>query len=107
MSYVTQETIWPVAVISPAIQHVIATFYELADSKDVDAGARMAKEVFTPDATLIAASGTFRGAERGLWLSLVTVIGRSEMRDRDHEEQRQRMGRGDGKTTRNFASLRE
>lgn len=61
MSYVTQITTWPVTVVSPDIQHTIATFYELADSKDVNAGLRMANEVFAPNATLIAASGTFRG----------------------------------------------
>lgn len=64
MSYVTQDTIWPVPAIPDGVKDAIAMFYELADSKHADAGPRIASEIFTPDASLITPTRTFKGATR-------------------------------------------
>ncbi|KAK1761941.1 hypothetical protein QBC33DRAFT_502148 [Phialemonium atrogriseum] len=61
MSYVTKEATWPATTLQKGVKEVIARFYELADSKEPDAGPRIANEVFTKDATLVSVSGTFQG----------------------------------------------
>lgn len=61
MSYVTKEATWPATTLQKGVKEVIARFYELADSKEPDAGPRIANEVFTKGATLVSVSGTFQG----------------------------------------------
>lgn len=62
MTYVTHSTKWLSEKISQDTKDLIARFYELADSRQSDAGCLMANEVFSNDATLIAANGTHRGS---------------------------------------------
>ncbi|UQC76533.1 uncharacterized protein CLUP02_18046 [Colletotrichum lupini] len=61
MSYVTNATDWLSDSITSQAKSLIATFYELADSKVEDAGDRLATEVFSNQATFISPSGTFNG----------------------------------------------
>ncbi|KAK1480308.1 hypothetical protein CABS01_14446 [Colletotrichum abscissum] len=61
MSYVTNTTDWLSDSITSQAKSLIATFYELADSKVEDAGDRLATEVFSNQATFISPSGTFNG----------------------------------------------
>ncbi|KAJ0420290.1 hypothetical protein BJY00DRAFT_313229 [Aspergillus carlsbadensis] len=57
-SYTTATTVWPTAVaIPPAVQQLIARFYELADLQSPDAGDRFATEVFTPTGVMAAPGG--------------------------------------------------
>jgi len=58
----TRDTIWLSDSISEPVKDVIGKFYALADHKGADAGPRLASEVFTEDAVLIGANGTFRGS---------------------------------------------
>lgn len=62
MSYVTEHTKWLSDAISQETKHLIARFYELADSKQPDAGQLMATQVFSKEATLVAANGTHKGS---------------------------------------------
>ena len=64
MSYVTQDTIWPVPAITDGVKDVITKFYELADSKQADSGPRIASEIFTQDGSFITPTRTFQGARR-------------------------------------------
>ncbi|KAJ9414793.1 hypothetical protein QL093DRAFT_2449163 [Fusarium oxysporum] len=50
MHYSTEGAQWLSDSVSQHIKDLIATFYELADSRELDAGTRMATEVFTKDA---------------------------------------------------------
>lgn len=61
MRYPIKNTVWLSDSIGQDIKDLVATFYELADCKEANAGPRMATEVFTKDAVLVSASGTFRG----------------------------------------------
>ncbi|KAH6867681.1 hypothetical protein B0T10DRAFT_524260 [Thelonectria olida] len=61
MRYPIEGTHWMSDSVGQHIKDLVATFYELADSKESDAGTRMATEVFTEDAVLITANGTFQG----------------------------------------------
>ncbi|KNB20071.1 hypothetical protein FOXG_17305 [Fusarium oxysporum f. sp. lycopersici 4287] len=61
MHYSTEGAQWLSDSVSQHIKDLIATFYELADSRELDAGTRMATEVFTKDAVWITANGTFKG----------------------------------------------
>lgn len=61
MSYVTNATDWLSGSITSQGKSLIATFYELADSKAEDSGSRLATEVFSNEAIFISPSGTFRG----------------------------------------------
>jgi hypothetical protein len=63
MSYVLHPTKWPSTPVDQKIQSLIVSFYELADSRAADAGARLAREVFSPSGKLVAAAGTFHGPE--------------------------------------------
>lgn len=63
MSYVTEHTKWLSEAISQETKELIARFYELADSKQADAGQLMATQVFSKEATLVAANGTHKGSE--------------------------------------------
>ncbi|KAM5357063.1 hypothetical protein ACJZ2D_016654 [Fusarium nematophilum] len=63
MSYVTNTTVWLSGNASEEVKGLIARFYELADSKRVDAGDIIATQIFTKDATLISPNGTFQGAK--------------------------------------------
>ena len=64
MSYVTESTIWPDSVaLDSSVKDVIALFYKLADNTGPEAGPRMAKEVFTETAKLVAGHGGFEGSE--------------------------------------------
>jgi hypothetical protein len=81
MSYVTQATVWPEPVsLDGAVKDVLGLFYQLADDKSSQAGPRMASEVFTPDATLLAATGVFRGKEGTS--GIVYTVGKSNAQDR-------------------------
>ncbi|KAK1494247.1 hypothetical protein CTAM01_09128 [Colletotrichum tamarilloi] len=78
MSYVTNATDWLSDSITSQAKSLIATFYELADSKVEDAGDRLATEVFSNQATFISPSGTFNGAaeiskcREGAWSSVTS-----------------------------------
>ncbi|KAK1640692.1 hypothetical protein BDP81DRAFT_167082 [Colletotrichum phormii] len=78
MSYVTNATAWLSDSINSQTKSLIAAFYELADSKEEDAGHRLSTEVFSNDATFISPSGTFHGSteiskcREGAW-SVVTL----------------------------------
>ncbi|KAH7159415.1 hypothetical protein B0J13DRAFT_432830 [Dactylonectria estremocensis] len=61
MSYVTEATAWLSDDINDHVKALIARFYELADSKQPDAGHLMASEVFTDDAVLISPQGRMAG----------------------------------------------
>ncbi|KAF4493697.1 snoaL-like domain containing protein [Fusarium agapanthi] len=62
MSYVTENTIWLSDKTSQSVKDTITRFYQLADSKQADAGPLMATEVFSPDGVLHSPNGTFTGA---------------------------------------------
>jgi hypothetical protein len=62
MNYVTENTLWLSDRISDEAKALIARFYELADSKQADAGQLMATEVFSGDAVMITPGGTYTGA---------------------------------------------
>ena len=73
MSYVTQDTIWPDAVtLDSKVKDIIDLFYQLADDTSPEAGPRMAEEVFTDSARMVAGTGTFEGSagEQDLVLNL-------------------------------------
>lgn len=60
----TETTVWPTSVeLDPSIKDLIGLFYALADDKSSDAGPRMAREVFSKDAFMGAATGGFNGSE--------------------------------------------
>ncbi|KAH7146782.1 hypothetical protein B0J13DRAFT_524523 [Dactylonectria estremocensis] len=61
MRYPIEGAQWLSDSLGQHIKDLIATFYELADSRELDAGTRMATEVFTEDAVWISANGTFKG----------------------------------------------
>ncbi|KAJ5532320.1 hypothetical protein N7494_008872 [Penicillium frequentans] len=61
ISYVTEDTKWMSDQITGNNKDLIARFYELADSKQSDAGQLMATEVFSEDAALSTPGGTFKG----------------------------------------------
>uniref|UniRef100_A0A0C4DIR7 Uncharacterized protein n=1 Tax=Fusarium oxysporum (strain Fo5176) TaxID=660025 RepID=A0A0C4DIR7_FUSOF len=84
---------WLSDSVSQHIKDLIATFYELADSRELDAGTRMATEVFTKDAVWITANGTFKGFT-GIFVSLMLLFLPkmwSNFHNRDFQKQRQRM----------------
>lgn len=68
MSYVTEHTKWLSEAISQETKQLIARFYELADSKQPDAGQLLATQVFAKEATLVAANGTHKGSS-GIFLT--------------------------------------
>ncbi|SCO84284.1 uncharacterized protein FRV6_08411 [Fusarium oxysporum] len=55
------DTIWVSESVSPEIKILISSFFELADSKDPEAGRQLATSVFAKDAVFVSASGTFQG----------------------------------------------
>ncbi|KAH8648259.1 hypothetical protein BGZ61DRAFT_376428 [Ilyonectria robusta] len=61
MSYTSKNTLWLSDSIGQDVKDLITKFYTLADPKESNAGTRMATEVFTNDAVLVTANGTFRG----------------------------------------------
>ncbi|KAJ5810315.1 uncharacterized protein N7503_002533 [Penicillium pulvis] len=61
ISYVTEGTKWMSDQITGNTKELVARFYELADSKQSDAGQLMATEVFSEDAALSTPGGTFKG----------------------------------------------
>jgi hypothetical protein len=61
MSYVTEDTIWMSDQITGKTKGLVARFYELADSRQSDAGQLMATEIFSEDATLFTPGGKFTG----------------------------------------------
>lgn len=61
ISYVTEDTKWMSDQITGNNKDLVARFYELADSKQSDAGQLMATEVFSEDAALSTPGGTFKG----------------------------------------------
>ncbi|KAJ6017889.1 hypothetical protein N7451_001268 [Penicillium sp. IBT 35674x] len=61
ISYVTENMKWMSDQITGNTKDLVARFYELADSKQSDAGQLMATEVFSEDATLSTPGGTFKG----------------------------------------------
>ncbi|KAH7131832.1 hypothetical protein B0J11DRAFT_612041 [Dendryphion nanum] len=63
MSYVTTDTVWPSLSLSIQTRYLIATFYEIADKKDDDAGDRIANEIFAENGVLVAPNGTFKGSK--------------------------------------------
>lgn len=63
MAYVIQDTIWPSPpAVDQQTKDLIGLFYSLADHTGPDAGPRMAKEIFTDKAVMIAGTGEFRGS---------------------------------------------
>ncbi len=67
MAYVIQDTIWPsVPALDQQTKDLLSLFYSLADDTGPDAGERMAKEVFTEQARMIAGTGEFMGSA-GQW----------------------------------------
>ena len=52
MYYNTKSTEWPCSISSPALKSLIGRFFNILDSTDVDAGDRLADEIFTQDARL-------------------------------------------------------
>lgn len=67
MSYVTESTVWLSDGISQDIRDLIARFYELADSRQSNAGPLMASEVFTHDGIFKSSTGAHTGAEGMSW----------------------------------------
>ncbi|OAL39601.1 hypothetical protein AYO20_00998 [Fonsecaea nubica] len=64
MSYVTKETVWPLAIVlDDKVKALIALFYELADNTGPEAGPRMANEVFTSTGKFVASHAAFSGRE--------------------------------------------
>ncbi|KAK5210839.1 hypothetical protein LTR47_001560 [Exophiala xenobiotica] len=64
MSYVIQDTIWPSSVnLDGGVKDLLALFYELADNTGPGAGPRMASDVFTKDAKVVAGTGESNGSE--------------------------------------------
>jgi hypothetical protein len=61
MSYVTENTKWMSDQITGNTKDLVARFYELADSKQSDAGQLMTTEVFSEDAVLFTPGGTYKG----------------------------------------------
>jgi hypothetical protein len=93
MRYPIEGAEWLSDSVGQHIKDLIATFYELADSKELDAGTRMATEVFTKDAVLITANGTFQGFS-GILASLTPLLlleRWSNFHNRNFEKQRKRM----------------
>lgn len=76
MTYVTENTQWLSKDITPEAKTVVARFYELADSRQSDAGHLMASEVFTQDAVLVSPNGTFQGFN-GMSIKLLMAPGQS------------------------------
>lgn len=68
MAYVIQDTIWPSPpAVDQQTKDLIGLFYSLADHTGPDAGPRMAKEIFTDKAVMIAGTGEFRGSAGQWW----------------------------------------
>ncbi|KAI1629839.1 hypothetical protein EDD37DRAFT_70452 [Exophiala viscosa] len=64
MSYVTDGTVWPVAVtLDDSVKDVISLFYQLADDNSAQAGPRLASEVFTPNGEFVTVAGTLKGSD--------------------------------------------
>jgi len=57
----TTETEWPENGVPEAVKKVIDTLLETFDNNTEDAGEKLAKYVFTPDAELHSSAGTFHG----------------------------------------------
>lgn len=62
MNHAIDKTVWPAATLNNGVKDLITKFYQLADSKQPDAGARMASEVFSKNAILLSPNGTFQGS---------------------------------------------
>ncbi|EFX05216.1 hypothetical protein CMQ_3285 [Grosmannia clavigera kw1407] len=61
-SKATSKTQWLSDRLSQPIKDLISKFYALADLKAPEAGPRMAVEVFSADALMITANGTFHSS---------------------------------------------
>lgn len=57
----TANTEWPENLVPEAVNKVIDTLLETFDNNTEDAGEKLAKYVFTPDAELHSSAGTFHG----------------------------------------------
>jgi hypothetical protein len=74
MGYPTATTIWPSSNCSAEVRGLIDRFFLLADTKEDDVGARIAKNLFTPDGTIFTPSGIFKGAGRASTIFLSSYI---------------------------------
>ena len=62
MDYPTASTQWPSPEPSSEIKHLINLLFSLADSKETNAGDRMAAEVFAEDGKFLLPTGSFSGS---------------------------------------------
>jgi hypothetical protein len=57
----TAKTEWPENPVPEAVKKVIDTLLETFDNNTEDAGEKLAKYVFTPDAELHSSAGVYHG----------------------------------------------
>ena len=69
-----ETTVWPLTRISDEAKSLLSRFLSLLDLKDPEAGKLMVKEIFAPDATLVASNGTFKGAEGTLFQETPSLV---------------------------------
>ena len=63
MTYVAEGTIWPDYPISPKVKAVLEIFFTLGDLNSPEAGPRLAAEVFSPTAVIVAGSSKTTGTD--------------------------------------------
>jgi hypothetical protein len=63
MTYITEGTIWPDYPISSKVKAVLELFYTLADLNSPEAGPRLAAEVFSPTAVIVAGASETTGTD--------------------------------------------
>jgi hypothetical protein len=59
----TTDTEWPKTPVPETLKKLMDHFFVIMDNNTPDAGARLAAEVFTPDATFILSGGTYVGTK--------------------------------------------
>ena len=63
MGYPTAATMWPTPEPSKKIKDLVDLFFTLADTKDDNAGERLATKVFAEDAVFSSARGVYEGSK--------------------------------------------
>jgi len=59
----TTKTEWPSTPVPATVKKLMDDFFTIMDNNTPDAGARLAAEIFTPDATFIITAGAYVGSE--------------------------------------------
>ena len=63
MGYPTAATMWPTPEPSKKAKNLVDLFFTLADTKEDNAGERLATEVFTEDAVFSSSRGVYEGSQ--------------------------------------------